>query len=323
MPWIKSLILGVCVMLASVASGAVIRVCAAGGAPYTTIQEGVNAAEPGDTVRICTGTYNESVLIAKSRLRIQGEAPLGSVLLTCPDPSGVGVWITAGSNNTIQGLDVSSCSAGMAVGFSPEIAEQNALIGNSIHHNTFSGIALSSHAAETLVLANNVTGNETGVFIDESRGDRILANIVIGRGNDPFGTFGLIVAFATGAELRHNIITSHATALELFDTTNSRVENNEIRDNFYYGMGLFGSTGSTGNTIARNISDANGFSGLYANSVSTGNVFRVNHAHGNGYNAEDLGEQGADARDDDTNTWRNNFCDTALGHATCKSQPNK
>ena len=48
-------------------AGAVtITVDDSGGADYLTIQEAVNAANPGDTIYVYNGTYNEDIYIDKT-----------------------------------------------------------------------------------------------------------------------------------------------------------------------------------------------------------------------------------------------------------------
>src|SRR5919108_5122516 len=41
-------------------------------AEFTTIQEAVDAAAPGDRIRVCPGTYDEQISITKPSLRIVG-----------------------------------------------------------------------------------------------------------------------------------------------------------------------------------------------------------------------------------------------------------
>ena len=53
-------------MATSTASGKTITVDDSGRGDYRRIQEGVNAADPGDTVRVWAGTYDEDVLVEKT-----------------------------------------------------------------------------------------------------------------------------------------------------------------------------------------------------------------------------------------------------------------
>jgi nitrous oxidase accessory protein NosD len=46
--------------------------CHAGHDPFTTIQEAVDAAHSGDTIRVCPGVYDEHVKVATPRLTIKG-----------------------------------------------------------------------------------------------------------------------------------------------------------------------------------------------------------------------------------------------------------
>src|SRR5688572_2805586 len=54
----------------------------------TTIQAAVDAANPGDTVRVPPGTYHENVLVTKDNITIEGSA--GAIL------DGTGVSGTSG-----------------------------------------------------------------------------------------------------------------------------------------------------------------------------------------------------------------------------------
>src|SRR5205814_5915871 len=52
--------------------------------PYTTIQAGVDASGPGDTVKVCPGTYQEQVRIishSHDGLKLESVRPLQAVIL--------------------------------------------------------------------------------------------------------------------------------------------------------------------------------------------------------------------------------------------------
>ena len=52
--------------LVPTASGNVIYVGGIGPGNYSTIQEGIDAANPGDTVNVFSGTYYENVIVNKT-----------------------------------------------------------------------------------------------------------------------------------------------------------------------------------------------------------------------------------------------------------------
>ncbi|HEV3259557.1 MAG TPA: hypothetical protein VG013_22010, partial [Gemmataceae bacterium] len=51
-------------------------------ADYSTIQSAVTAAGPGDTVKVCPGTYTEQVTVSagKDGLNLESEKPLQAVI---------------------------------------------------------------------------------------------------------------------------------------------------------------------------------------------------------------------------------------------------
>ena len=63
-------------------------------ADFNTIQAAVNAAAPGDTIKVCAGTYVEQVTIpaAKSDLTLRSHTPLAAVIKAppaMPDPKAI------------------------------------------------------------------------------------------------------------------------------------------------------------------------------------------------------------------------------------------
>src|SRR5688500_10491545 len=57
-------------------------------AQFTSIQSAVNAAQAGDTIRVCRGTYEEAVTIAtpaKNDLRLRAQGRCGNVVVDAND----------------------------------------------------------------------------------------------------------------------------------------------------------------------------------------------------------------------------------------------
>jgi parallel beta-helix repeat protein len=73
---------------------------------YDTIQEGINNANPGDTIFVRSGVYNENLLVNKKGLTIQGENKFNTVI-DIQNKAYDGVNITA-DDVTVQGFTVTN-----------------------------------------------------------------------------------------------------------------------------------------------------------------------------------------------------------------------
>ncbi|MFF0063205.1 nitrous oxide reductase family maturation protein NosD [Streptomyces sp. NPDC005279] len=84
--------------------------------PGESIQEAVNAAEPGDTIVIWPGTYRESVLVTKANLTLRG---MGPATVIRPGPTttpaanacaqgGNGICVTGTANTNVGGVSIRS-----------------------------------------------------------------------------------------------------------------------------------------------------------------------------------------------------------------------
>lgn len=129
-------------------------------AEHTSIQSAVRAAEPGDTVRVCTGTYTESVAVATPNVTIVADG--AAVIASLQDST---VRITA-ANVTLHGFDI---QAREAAPFAVEVGGAHAIVRNNSVESAGIGIFLSDGKTGT---------GEPDTVLDSATGSHVANNTV-------------------------------------------------------------------------------------------------------------------------------------------------
>lgn len=156
-------------------------------AGYTTIQAAVNAASPGDTIRVCAGVYAEMVVISTNDITLKGGP--GAILDGSTLGNGDGITIQGGvSKVTIKGFEIRSYQ-GTSDGVGNGIQAWNCgtsdikVIGNHIHDNSWNGV-LVGNEGEALhtgwsIKENNVYNNGfADIELTNGKGSEIKGNTV-------------------------------------------------------------------------------------------------------------------------------------------------
>jgi len=124
---------------------------------YSTIQNAIDNANPGDKILVRSGVYRENVVIDKAGLFLQGENKYNTILDGC-NTGADGIFAKA-ENITIQGLTITNfrkeepkfwAQAGIKIYSSNVSVINNILISNRI------GIDVYSHAYNITILDNNL-----------------------------------------------------------------------------------------------------------------------------------------------------------------------
>lgn len=123
---------------------------------YSTIQEAVNAANPGDAILVANGTCNENVILYKDNLTLLGESPTTTII----DSGGIGevVYVTA-SNIYISGFTMQHGYCGIYLDHASNIS----LIGNVIADNAEYGVYLDWSSNNT-IRENAICNNWLGIL---------------------------------------------------------------------------------------------------------------------------------------------------------------
>jgi parallel beta-helix repeat protein len=184
-----------------------------------TIQAAIDAANPGDTIFVPPGTYDESVTVTKNNITIVGSH--GAVI---DAGNRIGIRVGTGGRSVVDG--VSLC---------PPLAVQNfTLTGLTIRNARFAGVFLIGvhgyHLTGTHYLDNPVYGP----FPVCSEQGLIDFNIVEGgnaAGLDVSIDAGIYVGDSDTVTVEHNTVTNHAIGVEIENTVNAVVQGNILRGN--------------------------------------------------------------------------------------------
>ena len=186
-----------------------------------TVAAGVTQVSPGGTVIVAAGTYNEDVDLTKS-LTLQG-AGIDQSYLVGP-AGGQGSTVRVGAADiTIEGFTITRAGNALATWVDPTL--------NS------AGIAIQSQGNFAEIRNNKLTGNRTGIDINNSNGNVITDNVI------DYNRTGLLFRNQTdGTVMTGNFISNNWTVGVLFldgsGGTNSPVQsaaNSEFSGNAIFG----------------------------------------------------------------------------------------
>jgi parallel beta-helix repeat protein len=238
---------------------------------YTSIQEAIDAANPGDTIEVKNDTYYENVNVTK-RIILKG---IGMPLL---DAGGIGSGITLLAEGTrLEGFRVENSSFKWpAAGGIKVISDKNVIQGNNLDNiwdnillyrsndnivvdniieKGQSGIALIGSGNNT-IKGNYITNSEDGIILDNSENNIIEGNFVQNNSDDGI----LFINNSMDNIMSANNVNHNGWhGLELFlSNDNSITENNAS----YNGVANLLILGSDGNMIVDNVANFGGYFGI-------------------------------------------------------------
>lgn len=207
-------------------------------ADFNTVQAAVLAASPGDTIKVCAGTYVEQVTIpaGKNDLTLRSHTPLAAVIKAPPVMAGdkAVVLVRGAQNVTIDAFTITG---------------PGGLVCDSIRYGVRvdggASVALS-HNHITEIRDNPFGGCQNGNAIQVGRqfeGQTGTARIVKNR-IDRYQKSGIVVDNAgSSAEIRDNVITGVGptatiaqNGIQISRGATADVQHNEVSQNLYAPM---------------------------------------------------------------------------------------
>ncbi|QNS03342.1 right-handed parallel beta-helix repeat-containing protein [Streptomyces xanthii] len=317
--------------------------------PGESIQKAIDAARPGDVVRLAPGTYHESVDVDVSGVTLQGSGARSTVVV--PDTSGDSACAKAGNgvcvsgteadpvkNVTVRSLTLRGFSK---TGLWATGTDRLRVEGVHAEKNGQWGIA-QERSVRGVFRGNTATGNgDAGLFVANTvtaeEGAVDTRRAVISHNRLADNRIGLTVRRLRNLTVDHNDATGNCTAMFLVGDENTprpgelRVVANHVHANNKYcaktarlpylqgsGIILTGVEDSlvAGNRVEDNVGEAPMSGGIvlaknFKNALNQRNAIRDNVVVRNG--TADLAVQD----DGEGNTFRDNRCATSLPGGLC------
>ncbi len=286
---------------------ATITVDDSGGADYLTIQEGIDAANLGNTVFVYNGTYNETVIVDKT-INLTGENRDSTIVdakgfdsvftITANWVNITGFTVTGGASGGYAGIELNNahnCSiinnnafSNYWYGFYAELSSRNIIADNNISNNNFgfrlmysdrniiTDNIISFNIGEGLevyyshrnnITGNNASNNSIGLDLYRSNGNNITYNTANGNG------YGIYLYYCNDNNFIGNKASTNAFGLELYYSDGNYIRDNRFSSNRGYGLNI---KASHGNNFTNLTITSNNWDGIYLYMANWNNLINNN-----------------------------------------------
>jgi parallel beta-helix repeat protein len=211
--------------------------CSLSGTPeYLTLQDAVTAANPGDQIGVCPGTYDQTVTVSKPVTF----TAIGYVLINPSWVQGKACFDIEADGVTVRYFVIKGCDVAIT------IAGNEALIQNNQLQYNGTGILITS--AENFIVQNNLIQDTagTGISVTGLSDGTIKNNTLQGGGT------GILVA-APGVIVNKNSVQHFGSAgIEAFGApaADCTISFNSVSFN---GLGILLTSVGSGNQVSRNV----------------------------------------------------------------------
>ncbi|HID71998.1 MAG TPA: hypothetical protein EYP29_04555, partial [Thermoplasmata archaeon] len=270
--------------------GKTIVVDESGNGDYTTIQEAIDNASVGDTIRVWEGTYKGPIEINKTltilgngttNTTIDGDEKGNVVNVSSPyvNLSGFtiknsGEFFSGIYSEGDMGLFKDLILTKNYFGIYFKNTEKSSMEGCELYLNTKVGIYLvnSNHS---IIKNNTIYKNEDGIALLASSYNHVINNTIYNNSDDGID----VDADCTKNKILNNYVATNDFGIILTSSRHNLIENNTVKANKYYGISLY--MKSNNNKLSRNNVTHNlGFGiAVYASNNTT---IISNHIYKNG-----------------------------------------
>ncbi|KAA0002823.1 MAG: hypothetical protein FE044_02375 [Thermoplasmata archaeon] len=233
---------------------------------YDSIQDAIDDAMPGDTIKVYPGIYDGPIILNKE-LKLVGDPSIDGHRST-------GISIEA-SNVSIENFTIYNSSYGIYV-HNESFTLHNITISNcSIYHTSENGIKLDYVENGKIVNSTifNISSLDEGIYFDHASNITIAGNKI----HNVSGG-GICMVYSNNNIIESNNICFNAFhGLTLYHSNNNKIMSNNAYGNDRGGIWI---TSSCNNSISSNHVYNNRY-GIYVYSVSNNNAIYSNHVHNN------------------------------------------
>lgn len=222
------------------ASAATLYVGGGGPGHYTTIQAAVDAANPGDTVYVYSGVYEESVSISKpltlkgehaetTEIRAENRRTAVYVSASHVEVSGFTIGGSSGSGIVLYYDDhcrfADNIFHGDIQGIALSYSSHNTIEGNAMLNGLRGGIRLA-YSHDTTIQGNSISQKERGIHLSYSHNNSILGNVVLETDE------GIRLAYSYDSEIADNRVSgSGRYGISLSYSGDAQIRDNTVSDN--------------------------------------------------------------------------------------------